>query len=129
MREPPICVVGHESQQEFLAAIAASSSSSSPSRDTYVDGNVADDSIVVGQADVAGLVMRGTMAASAVGVGTIAGAAIAKGRRRRVRVDDEGALDVDLDAARAYDGAVNVVGRRHRCHGRSLLDLDLGGLR
>jgi hypothetical protein len=116
-------------QQEFLAPIVASSSSSSPLMDTYVDGNVADDSIVVGQADVAGLVVRGTMATSTIDIGTIAGAAIAQGRCRCVWVDNEGALDVDLDAARADDGAVNVVGRRHRCHGRSLLDLDLGGLR
>lgn len=79
---------------------------------TYVDRNVAHHGRVVRQPDVARLWMRWTHAAidgsqpSGRGAGT-------RGRGGRVRVDDECALDIDLDAAGAVNGAVNLLGRRH----------------
>lgn len=71
---------------------------------TYIYCDVADDGRVVWQADITRLVMRRTDSAVV--------AAVLR-RRCGIRVDDEGALDIDLDAAGARDGAVNLLGRGH----------------
>lgn len=65
---------------------------------------MADDGRVVWQADITRLVMRWTDSAVV--------AAILR-RRCGIRVDDEGALDIDLDAAGPRDGAVNLLRRGH----------------
>lgn len=71
---------------------------------TYIYCDMADDGCVVWQADITRLVMRRTDSAVV--------AAVLR-RRRGIRIDDEGALDVDLDAARTGDGAVNLFRRGH----------------
>lgn len=71
---------------------------------TYIYCDVADNGRVVWQADIARLVMRRTDSAVV--------AAVLR-RRCGIRVDDEGALDIDLDAAGPRDGVVNLLGRGH----------------
>ena len=73
---------------------------------TYIDGNMADDGCVVGQANVARLAVSRAALAIADAVGA--------GGRRCVRIDDEGTRDIDLDAARPGDCAVDFLGR---CNG------------
>jgi hypothetical protein len=70
----------------------------------YIYGYVANDGCVVGQPDVARLVMTRTDSAVLAGL---------EGRRSGIGVDDEGALEVDAHASRSSDGAVNLVGRGH----------------
>lgn len=64
---------------------------------------MADDGRVVWQPDVARLVMRRTDSAVFA----------ALRRRGSVRIDDEGALDIDPDAPGTCDGVVNLFGRGH----------------
>ena len=70
---------------------------------TYINRNVTDHSMVVRQADIAGLVVRGADAP----IGAVGGG------RRSVGVDNECAFDIDLDTARADNSAVNLFGRGH----------------
>lgn len=81
---------------------------------TYIYCDMADDGCVVWQADITRLVMRWTDSAVI--------AAILR-RRGGIRIDDEGALDIDLDASWTCDGVVNLL---RRGHGARPLDWALG---
>jgi hypothetical protein len=95
-REPPI----------FAFAIA---SATLPCRcthgTTYIDGDVAHDGRVVGQADVPRVVCPFLLALG----------------RREPLVDDEGALHIDADGARAQDGLLNVRVRHERGAARAFV--------
>lgn len=71
---------------------------------TYIYCDMADDGCVVWQANITRLVMRWTDSAVI--------AAVLRWRCD-IRIDDEGALDIDLDAAGACDGVVNLFRRGH----------------
>lgn len=114
-REPPIC----------MRAVSACEPKRAGGGSSYVDGDVADDSRVVGQADVLGAVL-----VLMVALGGVGGA--------RLVVDNKGALHVDVDVTRVLDcgvvlgglGGVRelVVGglvRQRRRHGGELLDATL----
>lgn len=91
-------------QQEEEMACNDSKRQRSALDDTYIYCDVADDGCVVWQADITRLVMRRTDSAVV--------AAVLR-RCCGIRVDDEGALDIDLDAAGACDGVVNLLSRGH----------------
>lgn len=71
---------------------------------TYIYCDMADDGCVVWQANITRLVMRWTDSAVI--------AAVLRWSCG-IRIDDEGALDIDLDASRTCDGAVNLFCRGH----------------
>lgn len=70
-------------------------------RRVYIDGNMAHDGGVIGQANITRFAGRGTAGTRAWG--------------GQIRIDNEGALDIDLDTAGSVDAAVNLLGRGAHC--------------